>query len=255
MVSILITHYNRPLALKKCIANLHSIDWKVPYEIVVSDDGSTNENIEHIKKEKIDTLVLSKSNQGLATNLNKGIKACQGEYLLYCQEDFLVSSNILYIIHDCFNILNTGRLDMIRLTANYKFSKLIKLTNEIYKIPKFSFKNFNINTFQYSDHPYIIKRGFFDEYGYFLEGTSGPYGETEYAIRILNSKAKIGITNKRYAIEQKGVNSIMNTQITVKKRSGPKQFWRFARAIRQHFEWFMYSKSNRKLLTYKNSRK
>ena len=84
---------------------------------------------------------------------------------------------------------------------------------------------------------------------------SGPYGETEYAIRILNTKAKIGITKNEYTLWQKEVKSVMETNHPVKKRKGSKKFWRFARAVRQHFEWLLYSKSNRKLFTYKNKLK
>ncbi|RLD59980.1 MAG: hypothetical protein DRI95_16260, partial [Bacteroidetes bacterium] len=186
---------------------------------------------------------------------NKGIKSCKGDFLLYCQEDAIISQDIDKILLECLEILKRGKLDMIRLRANYKFPHLIKISENINKIPRFSFKNFNVNTFQYSDNPFITTKTFFEEFGYFLEGTSGPYGETEYAIRILNTNAKIGITKKKYALWQKEVKSVINTQIPIKKRKGSKQFWRFARALRQHFEWIMYSKSNRKLLTYKNRRK
>jgi len=78
MLSILITHFNRPNALNKCLEVLHEINWGIPFEIIVSDDGSTLENIEIINKTKIDTLLLSDKNLGLASNLNKGIKACSG---------------------------------------------------------------------------------------------------------------------------------------------------------------------------------
>jgi len=255
LLSIFITHYNRPNALKKCLQIIHSINWPVSYEVVVSDDGSNNENLKVIENENIDKLLLAKSNQGLAANLNKGIKSCKGDFLLYCQEDAIISQDIDKILLECLEILKRGKLDMIRLRANYKFPHLIKISENINKIPRFSFKNFNVNTFQYSDNPFITTKTFFEEFGYFLEGTSGPYGETEYAIRILNTNAKIGITKKKYALWQKEVKSVINTQIPIKKRKGSKQFWRFARALRQHFEWIMYSKSNRKLLTYKNRRK
>src|SRR5690606_7210222 len=127
----------------------------------------------------------SNVNSGLASNLNRGLKACSGDYILYCQEDFLLKKSLKNIFEECFKILDTGKLDMIRLTANYKFNKLSDVSENVSKIPKFSINNFYINTFRYSDNPFITKPSFFNKYGYYLDKTSGAYGETEYAIRLL----------------------------------------------------------------------
>jgi len=255
MLSILITHYNRPIALQACLDTILDLKLAIPYEIVVTDDGSTQENVNRIKEMKIDTLLLSENNQGLSSSLNKGIKACKGEYLLYCQEDAVLSSELSALLVDFFEILDSEHLDMIRLRANYVFPSLIKISDVVSRIPRFSFKNFNVNTFQYSDNPFVTKKNFYIKYGFYLEGVSGHYGETEYAIRILNSKAKIGITNKKYAKWQQEVKSVMVINNPVKKRKGAKKFWQLARALRQHLEWLLYSKSNRKLYTYTNNRK
>ena len=255
MLSILITHYNRPKPLRACIDSLRAIDWKIPYEIVVSDDGSTKENIALVEELNIDTLLFAKSNQGLGASINKGIKACKGDFILYCQEDAIISKDIDQVLQECYQFLENKQLDMIRFRANYKFPKLIRLTEKINRIPHFSFKNFYVNTFQYSDNPFITTRQFFNKYGFFLEGVTGPYGETEYAIRTISLKAKIGITKTTYALWQKEVSSIINTQVQIKHRKGSKKLWRFARALRQHIEWLLYTPSKRKLNTYKNKPK
>jgi glycosyltransferase involved in cell wall biosynthesis len=258
MLSILITHYNRPKALKKCLSSIADLKLTIPFEVIVSDDGSLVENQEIIKSYNIDKLLLSSKNEGLASNINKGIKACnKSNYLLYCQEDCLIVPEIKSVLNTFLTVLDSGKLDMIRLTANYKFSYLIKVTEGIYRIPRFSFRNFNINTFQYSDNPFITKVDFFHKYGFYLEGTSGPFGETEYAIRILNTNANIGITNKKYSIWQEGVQSVINptnTVNTLRKRSKFRKIKRLARALRQHLEWVLYNPNNRKLYTYKNKR-
>lgn len=254
MLSILITHYNRPNALKKCLKAISDLNLHIPYEVVVSDDGSSQENQYIIKSYEVNQLLLSEKNRGLAVSLNRGIKACKGDYLLYCQEDGIILPEIKKLLNECFEILDSGKLDMIRLKANYVFSHLIKITEDIYRIPRFSFRNFNINTFQYSDHPFITRVDFYSKYGFYLEGVSGPYGETEYAIRVLNTNAKIGITKQKYTSWQNEVQSVMEIMHPVKKRKGSKKFWRFARALRQHLEWILYNPNNRKLYTYKNRR-
>jgi glycosyltransferase involved in cell wall biosynthesis len=193
LISFLITHYNRPLDLMECLEGIRKINIS-NYEIVVSDDGSDDENSKLLKEYKIDKLILAKTNQGLAANINKGIESCEGEYIIYCQEDFVLDSQIGKILPECLELLESKKADMIRFTANYKFNKLINLSENILLIPKFSFQNFLLNYYQYSDHPFITKKSFYNKYGYYLQNTSGRYGETEYAIRIFKSNAKIAIT-------------------------------------------------------------
>lgn len=254
MISILTTHYNRPDALVFCLKAIKDAKLDFDYEVVVSDDGSNNETIAIINKLEVDTLVLTNKNEGLAANLNKGIKACKGNYILYVQEDFLMKPEFKNVINEGIQLLDSHILDMVRYRANYTFNKLIPCTEHISLIPKFSLCNFNINTFQYSDHPFLTTPTFFERFGYYLENTSVGYGETEYAIRILKSKAKIGITKQNYFNDIEGVQSTV--YVRPKKRKSPikKSLWRFARAIRQHLEWLLYNPKNRKLITYKNKR-
>lgn len=139
---------------------------------------------------------------------------------------------------------------MVRFQANYRFPKLHLIEKNIFRIPKFSFRDFYVNTFQYSDNPFVTKCSFFDTYGYFIEGTRGDYGEAEFAIRIASSKARIGITQPYYAIHDGTSTSTMTRVKKSSLLSKRKDLRRFARALRQHFEWLFYSKSRRRLITY-----
>lgn len=253
MLSILITHYNRVHELKVLLSEIDKLGIEIPYEIVVSDDGSTGSHLEKLLTLKIDNLVLSKINTGLATNLNKGLLACKGKYILYCQEDYLIKNEFKEVLNEAIGLLGSGKLDMIRFRSNYKFPVLKKISRNIGVIPKFSFKNFKYNTFKYSDNPFITTRSFYDKVGFYLENTSGPYGETEYAIRVLTFNVKIGIGFRNYFIPNTKSESVMMIANPIRKRNVNKSIIQYARAIRQHFEWIMYNKSNRKLITYKNN--
>lgn len=253
VLSILITHYNRSDELLECINEINEIDFGYSYEVVVSDDGSLENHVQNIKTFPIDVLVLSDKNLGLAANLNKGIKACSGKYIIYCQEDFFIKKSLKKILPDCFDLLDSKKIDMVRFTANYSFPKLMELSNYVNIIPKFSFQNFKVNAFQYSDHPFITTQSFYNEYGYYLENTSGPYGETEFAIRIFKSKAKIGITKEKQVRDNQNAESVMQIKNPVKKNIKGRKLRKIARAIRQHIEVLLYNKNIRKLYTYKNN--
>ena len=255
-ISFLITHYNRPDDLLQCIGAIKKLE-VVDSEIVVCDDASQEEHLKTIQDYEIDQLILSKTNQGLAANINKGIKECQGEYIIYCQEDFLLNPSITSILPECLDLLQQGKVDLIRFTSNFAFNKLIPLTNAVSLIPKFSFQNFLQNYYQYSDHPFVTKKSFYDRYGTYLEQTSGRYGETEYAIRILKSNAKIGITNQRLASTIEGSQSVLvNESLAANKEYTLNKKWvKIARAFRLYLECILYNKSKRGLVTYKNFRK
>lgn len=255
-ISFLITHYNRPNDLAKCLAAIRSLNL-LDSEIVVCDDASHEEHLKTIQDYQIDQLIVAEMNQGLAANINKGIQACQGEYIVYCQEDFILNSKIVDILPKCVVLLKGGKVDMIRFTSNSVFNKLIPLTATISLIPKFSFQNFFQNYYQYSDHPFVTRKSFYDKYGSYLENTSGRYGETEYAIRILKSNAKIGITNNRFASTIEGSFSVLinESKEANKEYKVNKKWIKIARALRLYLELILYDKSKRGLVTYKNFRK
>ena len=255
-ISFLITHFNRPSDLKICIDAIRKLSLS-NYEIVVSDDASIDQVQKVIKEFDVDKLVVSTENKGLAANLNQGIMACEGEYILYCQEDFILSFEVTNILEECLMLLNSEKVDMIRFVANYSFKKLLPLSMNIDLIPKFSFSNFFLNYYQYSDHPFITRASFFKRYGLYLENTSGRYGETEYAIRILKSDGKLGISKKAFASSIVGSVSVLQGETSIKNNSIKlnKSLLRLARAFRLYLECILYNKSKRGLVTYVNFRK
>jgi glycosyltransferase involved in cell wall biosynthesis len=255
-ISFLVTHFNRPAALKSCIESIKKLSL-ANYEIVVSDDGSAAENQKMIKDLAIDKLLIAANNVGLASNLNKGILACSGEYIVYCQKDFNLNADFKYVLPRCVELLENNKADMIRLMAYFEFNKLIPLSEEINLIPKFSFHNFYQNFYQYSDHPFIVKKSFFNTFGYYLEKTSGDYGETEYAIRIMKSKAKIAIIAYKYINSIAGTESVIDRPVnkSIFIKVSTKSVYKLARALRLYLECILYSKSKRGLVTYTNYRK
>ena len=255
-ISFLITHYHRADDLLKCINAIRALHIK-NYEIVVSDDGSDMTTVATIEKYPIDTLVLAKVNEGLTSNINKGIAACKGKFILYCQEDFLLVPSFKDSLPRLLSYLENGEVDMIRLTSYFRFNKVYRLNEDISLIPKFAISNFFQNYYRYSDHPYIVRRGFYGRFGYYLDHVSGGYGETEYSVRLSRSPVKIGITSTFYARAISGSTSVMmNEKGRQDKSQGyNKKLVKIARAFRLYFEWIFYSKNKRGLITYTNERK
>lgn len=250
-VSILITHYNRSKALIDCIESFKALNLEINFEFIVCDDCSTEEQLTEIRKIKDITLIESEYNRGLGANINKGLPYCSGEFILYCQEDFMITSGFVNVIEEIAVVLRQNKVDMVRLKANYRFPKLISISKNISQIPKFAVQNFLVNAFQYSDNPFVIKKDFFEKNGFYLEDVKGNYCELEYSIRIMKSNVNVAILNQ-YVFKSGQWESVLNYSARPQKR-GRKEFHKFLRAIRLHLECLLYNPSKRVLFTFKKS--
>lgn len=246
----MITTYNRPKALKSCVEAIQNVKWPLPFEVLVSDDASTEANLQQIKQIKGIRLLTSEVNTGLGANLNRALKAAKGDFILYCQEDFLLKKEVSLILEDVMEYIESRKLDLIRFKANFRFPRLIPMSTSIYRIPRWSWKNFLVNTFQYSDNPFVTHRRFFEELGYFMEDVRSDYGETEFAIRVLNFKKRIGITQPYMADTNTTTQSTLRVESTIESKRKKRKLRKYLRACRQYVEWIFYRKNKRGLLTY-----
>lgn len=91
LVSICIVNFQAKAFLRKC---LHSIDENTHgqlYEVIVSDNGSTDGSVEMLREEFPEVKVLTHSqNQGFSKPMNKAMQVAQGKYVLLLNPDTLV---------------------------------------------------------------------------------------------------------------------------------------------------------------------
>ncbi|MBP9192849.1 MAG: glycosyltransferase family 2 protein, partial [Ignavibacteria bacterium] len=98
-VSVIITCHNYARYLSRAIRSAinQSLD-KKDYEIIVVDDGSTDETRKVMKtySGKIKPLIL-KENVGLAAARNEGIKSALGRFVVNLDADDYMDENLLHI--------------------------------------------------------------------------------------------------------------------------------------------------------------
>ena len=89
-VSIILPTYNRAYIIEKGINSLLNQTYQ-DFEIIIVDDGSTDNTEEIIKKlqekDKRIKYIKLKTNKGAATARNIGIKAARGEYIAFQDSD------------------------------------------------------------------------------------------------------------------------------------------------------------------------
>lgn len=96
LLSIITINYNDADGLNRTLASVCNQDFN-EFEFIVIDGGSTDNSVEVIKKysDRISYWVSEKDN-GIYNAMNKGVKAAQGEYLLFLNSgDFLLTSDSL----------------------------------------------------------------------------------------------------------------------------------------------------------------
>lgn len=89
-VSIIIPSYNTCRFLINCLDSIYKTS-KIPLEIIVVDNGSTDETVKEIKKQNEMKILRNKRNLGFAKAVNQGLKQASGEYLLLLNSDTVVS--------------------------------------------------------------------------------------------------------------------------------------------------------------------
>lgn len=85
LVSIVILNYNTRDLLRQ---TLSSIDSKVPFEVIVVDNASSDGSVGMVKKEFPHVkLIEAKSNDGFAAGNNQGVRSARGENIMLLNSD------------------------------------------------------------------------------------------------------------------------------------------------------------------------
>ena len=134
-LSIVILCWNDRDVIVNCLQSIYDSTHSIPFEVIVSDNGSTNDTIEVIRKKFPQVHVIENgSNLRFSKGNNVGIQASKGEYVLILNPDTL--------IHD-------GALD-----------KLVQFADQQPKAGAFGCRVLNPDgTYQVSARPFATIRG------------------------------------------------------------------------------------------------
>ena len=101
-ISVIVPYYNAQSHIQKCIDLLLNQDFKNTFEIIMVDDGSTDNSKKIVLRNednKIHSYSLEK-NSGPSAARNYGIKKSKGEYIFFLDVDDTVDLNILSVMYN-----------------------------------------------------------------------------------------------------------------------------------------------------------
>jgi GT2 family glycosyltransferase len=95
LISIVIVNWNGRENLKECLVSLSGIDYS-NYEVILVDNGSVDGSVSFVEKQfpKI-KIIESGRNLGFAGGNNLGYEKSKGEYILFLNNDTIVTKNFL----------------------------------------------------------------------------------------------------------------------------------------------------------------
>jgi glycosyltransferase involved in cell wall biosynthesis len=192
-VTLLITHYNRSSSLQRLLRSFKELNLEFE-EIIVSDDGSKQVHLEHIKhlqQEFKFKLVTTPLNKGLGNNINKGQDQVTTKYTLYVQEDFVPKILFKTKLNSAIKFMDAhDEIDTARFYAYFKYPYLKPLIDG-FSLMKFSISPLYLGYkkfYYYSDHPHLRRSNFFQRFGRYQEGI--PVERTEYRMMMSYLKNK-----------------------------------------------------------------
>ena len=87
-LSIIIPVYNASLLINRCLDSIFHQTTQYSYEVILVDDGSTDNSVEIIKARKEENIILyQQQNAGPSVARNKGVELSHGKYCAYLDAD------------------------------------------------------------------------------------------------------------------------------------------------------------------------
>lgn len=87
LISVIIPLYNGAALINRCLDSVFSQKGKFKIEVVVIDDGSTDNSVDIIKNYTNPIKLIQQTNKGAASARNRGIKIASGKYLAFLDAD------------------------------------------------------------------------------------------------------------------------------------------------------------------------
>ena len=195
-ISVIIPVYNTEKYIDKCINSVLQQDLET--EIIVVNDGSTDNSKKIIEKYKDKIIYLEKENGGLSDARNYGLKYATGEYIAFLDSDDFIEKDLFLNLEKYID----KKIDIIK----FKINLVDENYEKIRQIPSPSFecingekafeKLFGMDEFLEVSCGYLYRKEFFKENNFQFE--KGMYHEDFGLIPLVILKAKTVISLNIY---------------------------------------------------------
>ena len=229
-ISIIIPAYNASNVIKKALDSLINQTYQ-PYEIIVIDDGSTDDTKNIVEKYILDTgskiiRFYSRDNKGAMYTRKEGVNLSSGDYIMFLDSDDRLTLNCLM---ESVVLLKKYKPDIL------KFGYAKEIDSKIKYLSNYPFKNdlFYVNKFHYKQYiyPKLINTYFFNSMCFqFIKKEVFQLCKNDYSfimgedfrfnLDLLTNSNSILIVNEHYYIYSFNESSVTSTNdVEIRKKS------------------------------------
>lgn len=218
-ISVVVPVYNVEKYLAECVDSILNQTYK-DIELILVDDGSTDGSpriCDNYAEDDKRVKVIHKSNGGLSSARNAGIKNISGDYVLFIDSDDFWSDN--NSLNEIAEILSRKKYDVVCFGYKEYYEK-----TGIYREP-INVEGISLEGLDFNDSlKVLLKNGIYissawnkvikstlitENQIYFAENTTSE--DIDWSARILLKAASLGIYNNSFYIYRQRENSITHT--------------------------------------------
>lgn len=215
LVSVIVPMYNVQDYIDECINSISSQTYD-NIEIIIVNDGSTDDSLMHVKKYKDKRIkIITQKNGGLSSARNNGTKNATGEYILYVDSDDFLASPLA--IEKMMRQILEDDADILFFRYNYYYNKrktkpskkiVYKNNDNVLKRYQLMIKKDALNISAWSK---LVKSSIINKYNLSFE--DGLFSEDiDYSLNLYSKATKISAINDiLYNYRQKRKGSISNS--------------------------------------------
>lgn len=194
-VSVIVPVYNLSKYIGNTLDSILNQDFK-DYEIIVIDDGSTDNSLEIINeklsKTSIKNKIIHQENQGVSAARNCGISHSTGDYLVFIDGDDYITGNHLSQLYNGgadFSLIQLIKKDGNNMSTPHHFSKTEISCDDLIKMELKMEITLSFCQLMY-------KKSIIDENNIRFN-TDAVYGEdTEFALKALSYGENVAVSNE-----------------------------------------------------------
>lgn len=143
-VSVVVPVYNGSDYIGETLESILNQDFK-SYELVIVDDGSTDNSLEIIKnnlsKSNIQNKVITQENKGVSNARNVGVENSSGKYVIFVDDDDIIASNHISCLFENIRDNDGSFTEMLKITEDGEIIDMQELYLAISSKSKISSKD------------------------------------------------------------------------------------------------------------------
>lgn len=155
-ISIILVNYNTKSLLRDCLTSLYALTSDITFEVIVSDNGSTDGSIEMLKEEFPQVILIeNNANLGFGAANNRALDIAKGKYIFYLNSDTILLNNAPKIFYDywenCSDKENLGAIGANLLDKEnnviHSYGQFAGFSLSIKQLSKMVITNFILSVF------------------------------------------------------------------------------------------------------------